>query len=291
MTRVLEGRGAIITGASQGLGLAIARAYVEAGASVLLCARNSAMLESARAEVTALARPGQHVLASAADVSDRHQVEALADRAIRELPNLQVLVNNAGVSGPVGPSESVDWDAWTRAIEINLFGSVLMCRALLPHFRRQRSGKILQLSGGGATSPMPRLSAYAAAKAAIVRFAETLALEVRDDGVDVNAIAPGAMNTRMLREQIDAGPAAAGEAYHERIAKIAEDGGTPLEQPAALAVFLGSNASNGITGRLISAVWDPWQELPSHQAELKGTDIYTLRRITPADRGKNWDRE
>ena len=91
-------------------------------------------------------------------------------------------------------------------MEINIYGSVLPCRAVLPHFKQQRYGKIVQLSGGGATNPLPRISAYAASKAAVVRFAETLALEVQDDGIDVNAIAPGALNTRMLDEVLAAGP-------------------------------------------------------------------------------------
>lgn len=291
MTKILEGRGALITGGNQGLGLAIARAFVDAGASVMLCARDAAMLEIARAELASHASAGQRVLAQAADVSDRAQVHRLAATVIAELPDLQILVNNAGVYGPMGPSEAVDWDHWVRAIEINLFGSVLMCAALLPHFRRNRYGKIIQLSGGGATNPLPRLTAYAASKAAVVRFAESLALEVADDRIDVNAIAPGALNTRMMRELLDAGPGAVGDAMYERMQRIAGEGGTPLERGAALAVFLASAASDGITGRLISAVWDPWETLPEHSAELGRSDVYTLRRIVPADRGLPWDRK
>jgi NAD(P)-dependent dehydrogenase (short-subunit alcohol dehydrogenase family) len=173
---VLTGRSALITGANQGLGLAIARAYVEAGAGVVMCARDAALLERARAAVAALAADGQRVIAHAADVSKREDVERFAAAACAAFPDLQILVNNAGIYGPMGPSESVDWDAWVQAMEINVFGSVLMCRALVPHFRRRRYGKIIQLSGGGATNPLPRLSAYAASKAAIVRFAESLAL-------------------------------------------------------------------------------------------------------------------
>jgi NAD(P)-dependent dehydrogenase (short-subunit alcohol dehydrogenase family) len=157
-------------------------------------------------------------------VSNRDDVERLAAHACR-VPDLQILVNNAGVYGPNGPSEAVDWDSWVRAIEINLFGSVLMCRALLPHFKRRRYGKIVQLSGGGATNPLPRLTAYAASKAAIVRFAESLALDVRDHGIDVNSIAPGPLNTRMMRELLEAGPDAAGDAFFDRMKRIAEEGG------------------------------------------------------------------
>ena len=291
MSASLAGRAALITGANQGLGLAIARAYVQAGASVLMCARDAAMLERARHEVAALAGPGQRVIAQPADVSNRDDVDRLVAAALSAFPDLQILVNNAGVYGPMGLSETIDWDAWVRAMEINVFGSILMCRALLPHFKRQRYGKIIQLSGGGATNPLPRLTAYAASKAAIVRFAESLALEVKDDGIDVNSVAPGALNTRMMAELLDAGPAAVGEAFFERMKKIADDGGTPLQRGAALTVFLGAAVSDRITGRLLSAVWDPWDALPSHLADLERTDVYTLRRIVPADRNLSWDRK
>ena len=291
MSTPLAGRAALITGANQGLGLAIARAYVQAGASVFMCARDAALLERARGEVAGLASGSQRVLAHPADVSKRESVEQVTAAALGAFPDLQILVNNAGVYGPMGPSETVDWDAWVQAMEINVFGSILMCRALLPHFKRRRYGKIVQLSGGGATNPLPRLTAYAASKAAIVRFAESLALEVKDDGIDVNSVAPGALNTRMMGELLDAGPAAVGDAFFARMKKIADDGGTPLETGAALTVFLGSAASDGITGKLLSAVWDPWDALPGHRADLDRTDVYTLRRIVPADRGLPWDRK
>jgi NAD(P)-dependent dehydrogenase (short-subunit alcohol dehydrogenase family) len=288
VTKPLDGRTALITGANQGLGLAIARAFVEAGASVMICARDADLLEKARAELSGLASPGQTIIARAADVSRQDEVDALALAALETFPQLHILVNNAGVYGPMGLVEDVDWMAWVRAIEINLFGSILMCRALLPHFKARRYGKIIQLSGGGATNPLPRLSAYAASKAAIVRFAESLALEVKDDGIDVNAIAPGALNTRMMDELIAAGPKVVGQAFFERMKRIADEGGTPLAEGAALAVFLASAASDGITAKLLSAVWDPWPRLPDHRADLARTDIYTLRRVTPADRGLDW---
>jgi NAD(P)-dependent dehydrogenase (short-subunit alcohol dehydrogenase family) len=291
MTKTLEGRAALITGASQGLGFAIARAFVDAGASVMLCARDATMLDRARVAVARHALEGQRVLAQAADVSSRTDVDRLAHATLDAFRDLQILVNNAGIYGPMGASEDVDWEAWIRAMEINVFGSVLTCRALLPHFKHRRYGKIIQLSGGGATTPLPRLSAYATSKAAIVRFAESLALEVKGDGIDVNAIAPGALNTRMMRELLDAGPAAVGQAFYERMKGIVEAGAaTPLEKGAALAVFLASAESDGITGKLLSAAWDPWDALPDHRADLERTDVYTLRRIVPQDRGLPWGR-
>jgi NAD(P)-dependent dehydrogenase (short-subunit alcohol dehydrogenase family) len=288
MSDTLSGRAAIITGANQGLGLEIARAYVTAGASVLLCARDADRLRAAHGEVRALASDHQIVAMADGDVSVPADVERIVSRASALFSQIHILVNNAGVYGPMGPVEEVDWTAWTRAVEINLYGSVLPCRALLPHFKARRYGKIVQLSGGGATNPLPRISAYAASKAAVVRFAETLAFEVREFGIDVNAIAPGALNTRMLDEVLEAGPEAVGQAFYDRMVATKQRGSTPLATGAALAVFLGSAASDGLTGRLLSAVWDPWTELPSHRGDLDSSDIYTLRRIVPADRGKTW---
>jgi NAD(P)-dependent dehydrogenase (short-subunit alcohol dehydrogenase family) len=284
---VLAGRQALITGASQGLGLAIARAFLSSGASVFICGRDPATLERARGELAALCSAGQEVAAQPADVSDPDEVGSLVTAATERFPALSILVNNAGVYGPKGSIWDVDWREWVQAIEINLFGSVLAARTLVPHLRRVGQGKIIQLSGGGATSPLPGLSAYAASKSAIVRLVETLALELREDHVDVNAIAPGALNTRLLDEVIAAGPEKVGKAFHERAVQQQHSGGTPLERGAELAVWLASPASDGITGKLLSALWDPWRELPSHRADLD-SDVYTLRRIVPADRGLGW---
>src|SRR5262249_47344030 len=148
--------------------------------------------------------------------------------------------------------------------------------------------KIVQLSGGGATTPMPRLSAYAAAKAAVVRFAETLAHELVPYRIDVNCIAPGVLNTRMLDEILAAGPDVVGQDFYDRSKTQKESGATPLARGVALAVSLASPASDGITGRLLSAVWDAWPDLAGHKAALADSDIYTLRRIVPKDRGEDW---
>jgi 3-oxoacyl-[acyl-carrier protein] reductase len=285
----LAGRNAIITGASQGLGLAIAAAYVEAGASVLLIARGRGLLENAETGLRGSVRhPGQTVASIAGDVSDRDTCASIVQRAEQLLGPITILVNNAGIYGPKGLVEEVDWDAWVEAIRINLFGTVLMCRAVLPGMRRRGYGKIVNLSGGGATAPLPRLSAYAASKAAVVRLTETFAEEVRGAHIDVNAIAPGALNTRLLDEVLAAGPGKVGRDFYERSLKQQADGGTKLEKAAALAVFLASAESDAITGRLLSAVWDDWAALPGHRDELEKQDVYTLRRIIPKDRGLDW---
>ncbi len=293
-TGVLAGRSALITGASHGFGLAVARSCLDEGANVFVCARDPRALQQAHADLVAHAGEERRVGAEVADVADAAQVEALVSAAVERFPELSILVNTAGVYGPKGTIDAVDWGEWARAIEINLMGSVLPARALIPQFKRVGNdvkrvgkGKIIQLSGGGATSPLAGLSAYAASKAAVVRFAETLALELQEHRVDVNAIAPGALNTRLLDEVIDAGPDRVGEAFYRRALEQQRSGGTPLERGAELAVWLASAASDGITGKLISAVWDPWRELPDHREDL-ASDVYTLRRIVPADRGMGW---
>jgi NAD(P)-dependent dehydrogenase (short-subunit alcohol dehydrogenase family) len=287
----LQGMAAIISGANQGFGLETAKQFVTAGASVMLCARNTEKLMQCQQELSRLAAPGVKVLAQTADVSRLDEVEALVAASISEFGKVDVLVANAGVYGTKGMIEEIDWQEWSDSIDINLKGTVLQCRSIIPHFKQHRQGKIIILSGGGATKPLPYLSAYAASKAAIVRFAETLAEEVKDFGIDVNAIAPGALNTRLLDEILEAGPEKVGKHFYDQSIKQQEKGGTPLSLGASLCVFLASTQSNGITGRLISAVWDPWKKLPEYMEELKNSDIYTLRRITPEDRGKEWSQD
>jgi len=281
-------RGAIVTGASQGLGRMIAQRFVEEGANVLFCGRDDQMLASVETELQSAAFAGQKVIARRCDVSSNNEVEAMFRQYDSELGQLSILVNNAGIYGPKGPTEEVDWDEWQRCIEINLCGTVIPCRYAITRFKKLGEGKIINLSGGGATSPLPNLSAYAASKAAVVRLTETLAEELRDWHVDVNAIAPGALNTRLLDEILQAGPERVGAEFHARAVKQSQTGGVPLALGADLCVYLASEQSDGISGKLISAKWDPWSSLHKYRDELGSTDIYALRRITPEDRSRNW---
>jgi len=283
----LAGRVALVTGASQGLGAAIAAHFLAAGAAVTLCSRNAQELASRQAALAAQFPP-ERIHAHAADVAETAQVDALFEASRARFGRLDILVNNAGVYGPMGALEDVDWDEWVRAIAINLTGVAYCARRALPLLKAQRGGKIINISGGGATAPLPGISAYAASKAAVVRLTETLALELKDWGIDVNAIAPGALATRLTDQLIAAGPERVGAAMHARMVKLKQDGGTPLDVGAALCVYLGSAESDGVTGRLIAAQWDPWPFADAIKGELAGSDIYTLRRIVPAERGKGW---
>ena len=283
---ILQGRTVVVSGANRGLGLAIASACASEGASVWMGARDTAELEKAGAQVRALAQPGASVRWQALDVGVAASVQAFAGAVTAGGAPVDALVNNAGIYGPMGPLADLDWAAWEEAIRINLFGAMHMCRAFLPALRRSKRGKIINLSGGAATQGMEGLSAYGASKAALVRVTETLALE--EPGLDINAVAPGALNTRLLDELLEAGPEKVGRAFYEKSLKQRDQGGTSPEVAAGMIAWLASEQSSGVTGRLLSAVWDPWKDLPKRAEELRASDVYTLRRIVPGDRGKDW---
>ncbi len=284
----LAGKNILVTGASRGFGKAAARTFLSEGANVAICARNRKKLEEAKKELVSAAKNKAKIFAFPTDVSDKSEMSNFVDLTVSELGSIDVLLSNAGILGPVGSVDELEFSNWTRTVEVNLYGTVIVCSAVIPHMKEMGGGKIIIMSGGGATKPMPFLSAYAASKAAVVRFSETLAQEVEGFNISVNAVAPGALNTDMIDEVIKAGPEKVGAEYFEQMQKVKEGGGAPLEAGAELCVFLASDESDGITGKLISAVWDPWPEFPQRIDDLKGTDIFTLRRIIPKERGKDW---
>jgi NAD(P)-dependent dehydrogenase (short-subunit alcohol dehydrogenase family) len=275
----------LITGASRGLGRAIAREFWNRGASVALVARDGTALEKLAGELRS--SRAQNIEVIPADLSDPAAPACIMERLRSKWDHLDVLVNNAAIAGPIGRAWENDWQEWQRTVQVNLLAPVALCLLAIPWMRP--GGAIVNLSGGGATSPRPNFSAYGTTKAALVRFTETLAQETAERGIRVNAIAPGVMLTDRLEEVLRAGPEDAAADYHFALEQQRK-GGQPPENAAALACFLASQESEGITGRLISAVWDPWQTLATHAAELRTSDIYTLRRITPEDRGKQWTR-
>jgi len=280
-----------VTGASRGLGREIAAALASAGASVVLAARSKEDLERAEGEIGSRLQPGARVLSCAADLSAEEAIGNLA-RTLRGA-GLQpdVVVNNAAVQGPIGPFWETDWTGWKDSFSLNAFSPLLLCRTFLPEMIRRKWGKIVFISGGGATGPRPRFSAYGAAKTLLVRFSETLAAELAGTGVEANAVAPGAMRSAMTETILAAGPEGAGPKEYESARKLQQGASEVASRAAALCVFLCSHASDGISGKLISAPWDPWERLPDHRQELGATDVYSLRRIVPKDRGMSWGNE
>jgi NAD(P)-dependent dehydrogenase (short-subunit alcohol dehydrogenase family) len=283
----LSGQCAIVTGASQGLGREISHRFLAAGANVALCARTVTDTEAAAAALR-IQFPDRTIFAQTCDIADIAQIDRLFDASLAALGRIDIVVNNAGIHGPIGQIGEIDWAAWQRAIAVNLVGTAYSCHRAVRYFKTRdssaRRGKIINLSGGGATTPQPGLSAYGASKAGLVRFTETLAAEVRPFGIDVNAVAPGALATRLMAELSAAGPERIGSEYHLRVEQMRAQGGMSMTRPADLCVYLASSNSDGITGRLISATWDPWPFSGDQIRELMSSDVYTLRRITAADR-------
>jgi 3-oxoacyl-[acyl-carrier protein] reductase len=270
----IENKVAIVTGSGRGIGKAIALTFGREGAHLVLASRTLSEVEATALEARS---EGRQALAMKVDVSLRQEVEAMVASTLAEFGRIDILVNNAAVQPPIGPLWENDSDEWLRTVLINLGGVFLCCRAVVPAMIRQGGGKIINLSGGGASSPRPYLTAYAASKAAVVRLTETLAEEVKEFGIQVNAIAPGAASTRMTEEILAAGSAAGAVALAEaRQAK--EEARTP-ELAVELAVFLASDESDGLTGKLISAVWDDWRGMKEYIEEILSSDVWTLRRV------------
>ncbi len=278
-------RVALITGSSQGFGEFLARRFWDAGYSLCLIARSDVGLEQV---VTTLpASKEQQVISMVCDLGDQAQIAELSVKVRGCFSRLDVLINNAAIHGPIGPLLETDFSLWQQTIQVDLLAPVFLCRSFIPWMQEIGGGSIINLSGGGATGPRPNFSAYATAKAGLVRFSETLAEETKPYGVRVNCIAPGAMNTALLGEILENG-AAAGEQEFALANKVFTEGGALMKNVADLALFLASPASKGITGKLISAVWDDWEHWPEHLDDLSSSDVYTLRRIVGRDRGFSW---
>ena len=283
----MTGKICVVTGANSGLGFAATKALAAKGAHVIMACRNAERGEKARLKIQE-ATDNPHLVLELVDLSRMDDVRDFCQRLQEKYTHLDVLINNAGIYGPKGYIEKVNWDEWVKAIEINLFGSILLCRAVIPYFKKKNKGKIIQLSGGGAASPLPLISSYAVSKAAIVRFVENLSEEVKNYNIDINAIAPGPLNTGMLKEVLKAGPQKVGKEFYKKSLKQKETGGTPFSKVCELILFLGSKYSDGIRGKLISALWDDWKNWVNYKQLLQNSDAYTLRRIVGKDRGFEW---
>ncbi len=272
----LEHRVALITGAGRGIGRAIALAYAKEGATLSLAARTRRELEQTAEEARAL---GATTAILTADVADPSQVEAMVHHTVEQFATIDILINNAGMAGPIGPLHQNDMAEWMQTIQVNLIGTYLCCRAVLPVMLEQDRGKIINLSGAGATSAWRDLSAYGVSKVAVVRLTETLALELEGTNIQVNALGPGSIHTQMWDELRDGAQAAGATQIYELGQQVTSGGGASIEQTAGLAVFLASDEAGNLSGRLISSARDDWANLGPQIAEIMASDALTLRRV------------
>ncbi len=272
----LDGRVALVTGAGRGLGRAVAVALAQEGARLAVASRTVSEL----CETLRLIAKYSDSIAIPTDVGDAEQVRCLLERTVQHHGKLDTVVNAAGILGPIGPLWNCDLNRWRDAMNVNLFGTLYVCHAAVPHLIKAARGKIINFAGGGAATPRANFTAYSASKAALVRMTETLAQELRPHRIDVNAIAPGLVNTRMLDEIEHAGQAAGAEADAVAALRNGTIPGASPELAGELAVFLASSESDGLTGKLISAPHDDWRKWNRERIdELTATQWFTLRRL------------
>jgi NAD(P)-dependent dehydrogenase (short-subunit alcohol dehydrogenase family) len=264
----------LIVGASGAVGRAIAENFYREGARVALT------FHSRKKQLFSNGLPSRdpRIAAFKLDVRRRKDIQSIVAQVERKFGPINILVNCSGVLGPIGATHQVTVEHWLRTIEINLVGSFYLVRAVLPSMLAVGRGKIIQFSGGGAAYGRPFFTAYGASKAALVRFTESLATELQAANIDTNAIAPGPVKSRMW-DELRASGAAGGSQALEELKKMDLTGGVPAERAAALALFLASDRSNGLTGRLISAVHDKWEDLGPRISHITSSDAWTLRRV------------
>lgn len=268
----LQDRVALITGAGRGIGRAIALAYAREGAKLALAARTRNELEETAELVQ---RMGAEADIISVDVTNPAQVEAMARQAQERFSTIDILVNNAGVGGPVGPLQDNDIASWVQTIEVNIIGLYYCCRAVLPTMLAQNRGKIINMSGVGGR----HVSAYGASKVAVVELTETLALELADTNIQVNSLSPGSIHTRMWEETRDAAQAIGDEELYDYGVQVTSGDGAALERAVEFTVFLASDASGHLSGRLLRAVADDLATLAGQVPEIMASDQYTLRRV------------
>jgi len=267
----LAGQVAIVTGGGRGIGRAIVLALAAAGAAVAAVSRTESQL---RETVAAVEAQGGRAIASSSDVTDQAAVERMVADIEQRLGPIDLLVNDAGSFGAIGPVWEVDPQQWWRDVETNLRGPFLTCRAVLPGMIARRRGKLINLSGGGSTNAFAYGTGYGSSKAAIVRFSECLALETQEHNVKVYAMGPGLVRTEMTEYQLETPQ---GQKWLPRIGRMFEEGrDVPPERAGALAVFLASPAGDAFSGRAIGVGDDP-EDLVARAEEIQRDDLYTLR--------------
>ncbi len=265
----------LITGCG-GLSTATAKKFAAEGDTVVLLSRNKKTLALVRREIADIGECFAYRL----DVTDEKKTKEIAAAIHKKFKSIDVLVNAAGILGPVGPFHGNLFSDWKETLIINLVGTACLCHAVLPYMVKKKSGSIINFSGGGAVQPLPNFSSYAASKAAVVRLTENLAREYSEYGIRINAVAPGVIKTAFMENTLAAGPKKAGNDYYKKMLGQNKSGGDSPDLAADLVFSLSSNKSHGLTGKLVSAKWDPWKKLTAKEVvRINGNSEYTLRRI------------
>ena len=272
----LSDKVAIITGSGRGIGRAIAIAFAKEGAKVSLVSRTVSELEETAQLIKEYASQS---IVIPTDVTEPTSVAEMVRETISQYGRVDILVNNAGIAGPIGALQNNDIDDWIQTIQVNVVGPYLCCKSVVPLMANQGGGKIINLAGAGANNAWANLSAYCTSKAGIVRMTEVLALELEVHNIQVNALGPGSIHTRMWEELRDGAELASATEIQQIGDRVLSGGGASLDSPAELAVFLASADSGKLSGRLISAVADDYNHIASKIPEIMRSEALTLRRL------------
>ncbi len=260
----------MITGAGRGIGKRLAIGLARNGLRIGLLGRDQAELNSTRLEIE---DSGGVAFPFRADVCNPDDVKTAVGLMTSKWGAVDALIANAAIHGPIGPFATSRLSAWRDVFDVNVHGVINCCHAVLPQMVKRRSGKILTISCTGVATPRPDFAVYSATKAAIARFVESLAEEVRDRNVQVNNMLPGGAYTTMTDEILNS-TVDLDSAELEEAGKVRLTGGTPAEKQIQLALFLTSERSNHVTGKLIH-VKDDWKRL---EVESDRPDAFTVRR-------------
>jgi NAD(P)-dependent dehydrogenase (short-subunit alcohol dehydrogenase family) len=272
---------AVVTGASRGLGRFITMELAEAGLDIIIVGRDRQALEAVAK--AAASENDSRIHSVVCDLERPDGIDTIL-KSVQRLGSADILINNAAIQGPIGSVWETEISAFELTMRVDFLAPVALSRALLPGMIARGAGWIVNISGGGATAARPMFSAYGSAKAALVRFTETLAAETTGKGIRVNSVAPGAFKSGMTQTIVAMGAAvgASERASAERLLETDDD--SNASKTAKLIAYLVTGLGRDITGKLISTLWDDWAELHLHWNELRDSDVYTLRRIVPADR-------
>src|SRR5712691_5290543 len=264
----------LISGASSGIGAAVAHSLAEQGHRIFICARRADRL-------AAVAQDFSGIEAHVCDVSDEAQIERLFAAIQTKTDALDVLINCAGGFGEIGPITVADSTRWWATIETNLKGTFLLIRHALPLLQKGEQSRIINFAGGGAFSPFPNYSAYACSKAAVVRLTECLAGELAPLNIRINAIAPGFVPTAMHEATLTAGQERAGRMQYQRTHAIMRQGGPSMDHVVNCVRMMILPALDELTGKTISSNFDPWETAIFREClpDIVRSDLYTLRRI------------
>ena len=286
MSKLLKNKVAIITGGSRGIGKAISQRFAQEGCNLILVSRTESELQETAKSITKEFSVKVNIFS--VDISDENKAFSVVRSTIKEFGKISILVNNAAIIGPLGEISNISGQDFFDTLKNNIGGTVFFTKAVIPHMKSKKEGCIINLSGGGGLNPFPYYDAYSASKAAIVRLTENFALELEEFNIKVNAISPGAVNTKLFRDQLKEDKESIGDKNWLNLQDQLSSGGESIHKASELALFLACQEGKELSGRVISAIWDNWKELKNKKEEIDNTDIYKMRRIVPKYRDQDF---